>query len=253
MALTLNQIAARLRSLALSHKQVNSQYFGDPHEFDANGEIVYPACFVEQQPGTIDRTEHLQRFNFRVYFLNLVTVSTDTEGNETEVLSDMSSVAADFLSMVMSTVYQDDWVISPVNNVTSVTEVLGDMAAGVFVDVSIGVDFLADSCQVPAEDVTFETDFDMARTKILTYTGTGSEGSSFTVTGLAGKTVLAAYRAGSYKRGIVTLPTDSDKIKITGTDLGSYKGILSSDGTVALQTSDGLLSGEVLDFIIWST
>lgn len=257
MVLTLNQIIARLRSLALSHKQVSSFYFGDPWEFDTNGEVSYVACFVEQLPGTLDRLEHLQRFNFRVYFLNLVTVSTDTEGNETEVLSDMSSVAADFLAMVMSFDYQYDWTITPSNNFTSVTEVLGDMAAGVFVDIGISTDFLADRCQVPSEDVTFEEDFDMARTRLFSYTGTGLEGSSFTPTddntgvSLANRTVLAGYRAGFYKRILTTVPVDTEKIQVVGTDLGARKGILSTTGVVSLSAGDALVSGEILDFLLW--
>lgn len=251
MALTLNQIVSRMKSLALSHKQIRTTYFGDPHEFEYNGDVDYAACFIQQLTGSINRTEHLQKFVFRVYFLDRVGVSEDTEGNETEVLSDMSSVAADFVAMLSYFEYEHDMPVEPVSIVESITEVGGDMTAGVFMEVSIGVDYLADRCQVPADDVTFETDFDMARTKILTYTGTGSEGDSFTVSGLAGKIVLATYRAGSYKRGIVTLPTDSDKIKITGTDLGSNKGILAT-GVVGLETGDALTGGEILDFLIWS-
>jgi hypothetical protein len=91
----------------------------------------------------------------------------------------------------------------------------------------------------------------MARTRILTYTGTGGEGDTFTVTNLAGKVVLAVYRAGFYKRAIVDIPTDSDKIQVTGTDLGSSKGILSTTGGIKLQTGDALVPGEILDFIIW--
>ena len=249
--MTLNSVIDRVRTLALSHKQINSFYFGDVPEFDANGEVNYPACFLEITPGRVDRVEKMQAFNFRLYLVDLVPESTESEENETDVLSDMHSVCADLLSMLMYSEYEDDWRIAETSTVTPVTESLNDLVAGVYADIEIGVDFLADRCQVPADDVTFENDFDMARTRILTYTGTGSEGSSFTVTDLAGKIVLAAYRAGNYKRVIVTTPTDTDKIKVTGTDLGNRKGILSSDGTVALQTGDALMSGEVLDFILW--
>ena len=253
MALTLNQVLSRIRTLSLSHRQINSFYFGEVPEFDANGDVDYMACFAEQLPGTIDRSQHLQFFNFRIYLVDRVLVSEDTEGNEQDVLSDTASVAADLVAMLMY--YEntgDDWVVSEVNPVTPITEQLNDMVAGVFVEVSIGVEFIADRCQVPATDVTFEDDFDMARTKILTYTGTGSEGASFTVTGLAGKNVLAVYRAGGYKRAIVTTPTDSDSIRVTGTDLGSNKGILSTDGNVRLSSGDFLVSNEILDFLIWS-
>jgi len=251
MPLTLNQVIERIKTLALSHQQVNSFYYGDSWEFDANAEISFPAVFLESLPGSIDREQKLQRYNFRLYVLDRVSTAEGKDTYEQEVLSDTSSIAADMIAMLMYYEYEDDWLVVQNSPATQVTEVLNDMAAGTVIEIGINVDFLADRCQVPAEDVTFEEDFDMARTKILTYTGTGSEGSSFTVSGLAGKIVLAAYRAGDYKRIITTVPTDSDKLRVVGTDLGSYKGIQSTTGAVALQDNDALLNGEVLDFIIW--
>lgn len=257
MSLTLNQIVSRLRTLALSHKQLNSFYFGDVPEFDANGDIIYPACFAEQQPGSVNRTEKQQRFNMRLFFVDLVNVSQDTEGNETEVLSDMTSVANDFLAMLMYSEYEDDWLIADSAIISPITESLGDMVAGVILEVGILVDYLADRCQVPSDDVTFESDFDMARTRMFSYTATGSEGSSFTPTDvstgvtLANRVVLTGYRAGSYKRIITTVPTDTENIRVVGTDLGNRKGILSTTGAVGLSSGDALVSGEILDFIIW--
>lgn len=84
-------------------------------------------------------------------------------------------------------------------------------------------------------------------TKRLLYTATGAEGSSFTVPGLSGKSVLGAFRAELYKRAITTTPDEDDEIKITGTDQGGS--ILSSDGTVGLRSGDGLLLNEKLDFV----
>lgn len=248
--MTLNQVIERIKTLSLSHKQIGSFYFGDVPEFDANGDIVYPGCFLQQLPGSISRSGKKQFFNFRVHLYDRVLVSEDTEGNEQEVLSDIHSVAADLLSLLMSPAYEYDWTIEEITPVTPQTETLNDMVAGVFIDISVGVDFLADSCQVPSTDVTFSNDFDMARTRILTYNGTGVEGDSFTVSNLAGKTVLACYRATDYKRVITTVPTDTDKIQVVGTDLGDRKGILSTTGAVGLFTGDALMSGEVLDFLI---
>jgi len=247
---SLNQIVDRLRSLSLSHKQINSFYFGDPHEFTFNGEIEYGACFLELLPGSNSRATKFKTFSLRAYFLDRVGVSEDTEGNETEVLSDMSSVADDFLAMLRY--YEDDWEVNDDSTFTPHTEFLEDMVAGVSIEVRINVEFLSDRCQVPATDVTFETDFDMARTKILTYTASGSEGDSFTVTGLAGKTVLAVYRGGFYKRAKTTVPTDYDSIQVVGTDLGSNKGISSTTGVVGLVTGDSPVANEIIDFLIWS-
>lgn len=249
--MTLNEVISRVRTLALSHKQINSFYFGTVPEFDANGEIDYAACFLEIQPGIINRAERTQRYTFRVYFVDLVPEVTKSEENETEVLSDMYSVAADFMAMLNYTDYQDDWWIEPVTPQTPVEESLGDLVAGCYLDIGVNTEYDANRCQVPADDVTFETDFDMARTRLLTYTGTGSEGSSFSPTGLAGKIVLAVFRAGNYRRASVTLPTTSDTIQVVGTDLGDRKGILSTTGAVGLQTGDALVNGEIIDVLIW--
>lgn len=251
MALTLNQIISRLRSLALSHRQINHFYFGDPHEFTANGDITYPACFVESQPGVMNRTTKEQQFNFRVYFLDKVHVSQDTEENETEVLSDMSSVADDMIALILNPLYQDDWIVSETVIKALGTEQFDDMVAGVVIEVGIIVEFLPDSCAVPADDVEFEQTFDMPRTKIHTYTATGDE-NSFSVPTLSGKHILAVWRAGYYKRAVATAPDDSEKVQVGTTDLGSGRGILGT-GTVTLQTGDLLIEDEKVDFLYYGT
>lgn len=251
MALTLNQTIARIRTLALSHLQINSFYFGALPEFDTNGEINYAACFLEQRPGSIDRSERKQSFNFRIYFLDLVPESTNSEENETDVLSDMHSVAADFMAMLNYSEYQDDWWIEDGSSLVPVDETLNDLVAGVYMEFTVNTEYAADRCQIPTGSVIFENDIDMARTKILSYTGTGSEGNSFSVTNLSGKVVMTVYRATDYKRAIVTVPTDTDKIQIVGTDLGDRKGILSTTGFVGLVVGDSLISGEILDFLIY--
>lgn len=254
MALTLNQVIKRLETLALSHKQIKSFYRGAPVDFDIQGgagDNIYPALFCEKLPGSTNRTEHQHQYNFRLHFYDLVNIASGSQENEQEVLSDMDSVGLDFMAMIMSYTYQDIWQIVDNSSEESQVFQLGDLVGGSVREIGIKIDFLADNCQVPAEDVTFNEDFDMARTRILTYTGTGSEGSSFTVPDLAGKIVLSAYRAGFYKRTLTTVPTDTDKIQVVGTDLGNRKGIQSTTGAVSLQTGDALVSGEILDFIIW--
>jgi len=79
-----------------------------------------------------------------------VPESTNTEGNETEVLSDMFSVAADFMAMLNFTDYQADWWIEPVTPVTEIEEGLNDLVAGCYIDVVINTEYAADRCQVPA-------------------------------------------------------------------------------------------------------
>lgn len=246
--MTLNKIISRLRSLATSHKQINYFYYGEEQELEQYTDVQYPALFVTDQPGTIDKAQKLQTFNFRFWFLDRVGVSAGAEENEQDVKSDTAQVAADLIAMLGY--YEDDWIVSSSNAMTLVTEKTNDMVGGCFVDVGVSIDFLSDRCQVPVDDITFETEIDMARTRLLTYTGTGVEGDSFTVPLLAGKIVLAAYRATDYKRVITTVPTVTDKIQVVGTDIGDRKGILSTTGVVSLVSGDALMDGEILDFLI---
>jgi hypothetical protein len=86
-------------------------------------------------------------------------------------------------------------------------------------------------------------------TRIFTYTALGNEVTTFLVPGLAGKAILAIWRAGQYRRVINSTPDDSEEIKVAGTDLGANKGILSTTGYVTLETGDRLLPNEKLDFL----
>lgn len=161
----------------------------------------------------------------------------------------MSQVADDLISMLMNPLYQEDWVITDSTAKVFVTEVLGDMDAGVITDVGIAVDFLADSCVVPGEEVEFPQTIDMPRTKIYTYTAAGGE-NTFSVPTLSGKYVLAVWRAGFYKRAIATLPDESEKIQVGTVDAGSGQGIVS-DGTVTLQVGDILIAEEKVDLLYY--
>jgi hypothetical protein len=255
MALTLNQIIARLRTLALSHDQINSFYQGDPWEFDSNGDVTFPALFLEPVAGVIDRTERLTKYGFKCYFLDLVKVANDTEGNEQEVLSDMASVAEDFIAMLNYSGYQDDWLIEQRSSLSPVTEALNDMAAGQVLEIVIEVEFLSDRCQVPASEIVFEDDdggivlLDPAKKpRTLTYTSVGDSGDSFTVPSLAGKFVIAAFRAGSYKRVSVNATTDSEIIRVHG---AQQTGGIVATGTVDLEDGDTLINDEKLDFIYY--
>jgi len=250
--MTLNTIQSRLRSLALAHRQINHFYFGDEPEFDAQTDITFPGCFCVILPGSIDRINHLQNYIFRIYFLDLVHVAERTEENETEVLSDMDSVASDFVSMLLNPLYQDDWIVGDVTPTNPVTESLGDMVAGVFIDITLSTEYNADSCLVPADDVEFPQTIDMARTKIYKYTATGLEGNTISIPSLSGKYILALWRAMAYKRAIAVAPTDSEKIQVGTVDAGSGQGIVG-DGSFILQTGDALIVDEQLDILYYGT
>lgn len=161
--MTLNQVLSRIRTISLAHKQVNRFYFGKEWELLNDKKSEYACVLCEDQGGSIDRTTKQRVLNFRLYFLDLVNVSEDTEGNEQEVLSDMLSVAEDIIALLNNHDY-DDWMIQENSPLQFITEVFDDMNAGVYIDVAISVDYLTDRCQVPADNITIETDSNDMRT-----------------------------------------------------------------------------------------
>jgi hypothetical protein len=73
-------------------------------------------------------------------------------------------------------------------------EISEDYTGGVFVDVPVGIDFIADSCQVPQDAVTFpNTDLDMNVYDVI-YIADGTEGTTLSIPEIVGKKVLLITR-----------------------------------------------------------
>lgn len=161
--LTFNQILARIKNNALSHLQIDSFYQGDPHEFDEQSDnqtandVSYGACFCQPLPGSINRGDKIRVYNFKLTFLDRVEVG---KANEQEVQSDMDLVAQDFVAM-LGNPYYNDWELTNVSPVTFVTEMLGDMCAGVELDITINVDYIPNICQIPRDAILTEDGFDI--------------------------------------------------------------------------------------------
>lgn len=252
MGLTLNQIIKRFRSLALSHHQLKGFYFlGAREAIDLNPDADFGVCIVQQLPGEINRTEKLSTFRFRVYFLDKTGVSEETNENEQDVVSDMSQVAEDFLSLLYASDYQFDWDITTVNEATPHVEFIENWLAGCSVALGVSVPYLADRCSIPADNIEPENEFDMARTRIYPYSATGNEGDTWSIEELSGKHILAAWRAGSYKRPVATSPDDDEKIQVGTESLESGKGVLGN-GTVVLRTGDAPIANEKFDFLYYA-
>lgn len=75
----------------------------------------------------------------------------------------------------------------------------------------------------------------------------GGDGDSFIVSGIAGKKIWGVWRAGQFRKPILTVPTDSESIQVQGTELASNKGIVAN-GLIGLQATDFLVPGEKLEF-----
>lgn len=212
--MTLNQIIKRLKSLAEAHKQVNSFYYGDISEFEHQpaSDVNYPIVVVTHDTGTVSRTNKNREHNLIIYFLDLINVADQTEKNKEEVLSDMVSVMEDFVALMNSNDFQFTWSVSQDNNFTLIVNGNADVVGGAALQITVGVDNTTNRCQVPADDITSDTNYDLELTQLYNYTASGGE-TSIVITDLINKTILGVYRNQSFLRPISTNPTDTRQIK----------------------------------------
>lgn len=195
MILSLNQIKARLRTLALSHQQVNDFLFDQVADLTDEADIDYPVVVADLRTFDISRTQKKTNLRFTFYFLDRVDQAKNAKENLYEVVSDQLRVCEDYVAMLNSTAYQDDWMISKDNTGTVLREYKEDYLGGVSIDLTISTDYLADRCQVPSTDVEFnEPDpEDMKASYYYIYRATGTEGTTLS-TGLIGKYIILHIR-----------------------------------------------------------
>lgn len=144
--MTLNQITKKLTQIGNDHEQINFVFFGDVWERISNGEVTYPALFYNLTGATIIAKQIQYQFSF--YFMDRMLME-DT--NETEVISDMTLVAQDYIAQLR---YPKDygivtWTCGDNIPVTYFVESDPDFLAGAKCDITLTLPFLNDRCQVP--------------------------------------------------------------------------------------------------------
>ena len=141
------------------------------------------------------------KFVFEIWFLDLVDIDVLANGNQLDVLSDLSQIAGDFMAMLNFVDYQDDFTIVPSYNMEFYREKFEDMTIAVKTTVTIGIDYLSDRCAVPASGVQFEPAQPYSPSIRISdgtcynyiYNASGSEGNEITFASLAGKEILLVF------------------------------------------------------------
>jgi len=147
--MTLKQTISRLQTLAESHRQINHFFIGGFDEFLDDEDVTYPALFCELKPdSTISLTNRVANFNFTFYFFDLMDTANRSLANVWDVTSDMASVAQDYIALLKDQNYTD-WEVGDDYNMSIRDYELQDLTCGVSVDVTIGIRFDANRCQVP--------------------------------------------------------------------------------------------------------
>ena len=153
--MTLNQVVTRLKLLASSHDQINHVYFGDVAEWLANGEVVYPAVFIDTAGGAISKDNRATGWDFDIWFCDLADVAENSRGNELEVQSDLTSIAEDYKAMLVFNGYLTDWTVGEMSAFTYFKEKFEDIVIAVKMSIHVDIRFDSNRCVVPTS-LTFE-------------------------------------------------------------------------------------------------
>lgn len=194
--MTLNNVINRIKALALSHKQVRNFYQGLLTDFLTDKTTNYPSVFLQGVDGKISTAGHATTLNYRMFLLDLVNVSENSNANSQEVQSDMLLVAMDLVAQMNAGMF-DDWGLSTDNSLTLMYEDKDDVVAGCMLDFSLRIKFTQDLCQIPTDFINQIPAEDMKLVYDLKYIATGAEGTVISMAGLVGKRILLLIRGGN--------------------------------------------------------
>ena len=203
--MTLNQIVQRIKTIALGHNQVRKFYRGLVTDFLTDQTTKYPAVFLQDNGGKIStKNGQATTLSFKIFFVDLVHVSEDTNDNITDVHSDMISVAMDIIAQFNNGNY-NDWALSFDNNLQLLTEDDSDLFAGVVIDFSIRIMFKQNVCAIPTDITNYipidggSTTGTIAQLTVYDtkYIATGNEGLALSISEIVGKKILLITRESS--------------------------------------------------------
>lgn len=206
---------------------------GDPVEFLSNGDVRYPACFLELTGSRVDRDARQTVYAFRFWLCDLGDIAIDSAKNEVEVQSDLTSIAEDMVAMLGFTEY-NDWDIYTPGSIQYFTEKFEDLVVAVAMSLEVGVRFDANRCQAPADSVSFEIQQDMIVNNYV-YLGQGTENASLTVASLVSRNILMLFKG------------DKLLVPTTGTPgVNEYK---YTSGTGLFEFGNDIENGQVIQIL----
>lgn len=193
--MTYNQVINRIKTISLAHRQVRTFKRGlQQDELSDDKQVLYPAVFLNETSGNVSLVNNAATFCFRLKVLDLVHVSEHAKENELDVLSDTMSILLDLLAQMNYGAY-NDWKISTGNAIASYVENDGDMNAGWYMDMCIGIIYDQNVCVVPS-DLIPEIEPNELDVKVYDYkyVADGTEGATIHIDEIVGKKILLVTR-----------------------------------------------------------
>ena len=142
MKVTLNQLIAKLQSIATSHAQINDFFFGDIADLGTEKPMQYPVLFADISPSN---------FNYKVISLNFQLMVMDIVkkdlSNENDVMSDTLQILEDVIIELRNP--SEVFLIQDSITLTPFMDSQGDEVAGWTANLTINVPSTYNSCAIP--------------------------------------------------------------------------------------------------------
>lgn len=143
--MTLNKVNEKIKIFSNNHPQLNTVRFGEMPMSQNTDKIFYPCLFYDLTPSKISVKEKGIYFGFEFSFADLRNLE---KTNEVEVISDLTSISADFAAWFYSYINQNYWEVESLSDLQYFLEGNKDNAIIAKITVVIKVDFTANACEV---------------------------------------------------------------------------------------------------------
>ena len=142
--LTLNQIKIILLAWFNNHAQINSTYYEDDFDFNAERNILYPVCNIEYLNSVLNDkvTSHI----FKIVIGDIT--EPDNHDMEDEVFSDSLQVAEDFFTYLQNF---EGFMFNKNATLNKFVDDTGDRVTGVVFTISLGVIRPQNWCDTPTK------------------------------------------------------------------------------------------------------
>ncbi len=143
MKVSLNQLIAKLQTIATNHEQINSFFFGDIADLGTEKPMQYPVLFADVAPSN---------FTYKVIGLNLQIMVMDIVkkdlSNENDVISDTLQIIEDVIIELRNP--SEIFLIQDSINLTPFSDSQGDEVSGWTANITINIPSTYNSCAVPS-------------------------------------------------------------------------------------------------------
>ena len=144
--MTLNQIIAKIKTQAESHKMVGKFAVGAEFDFAVDEVKYYPLVWLVPNGFTFNTEQRLVSYNFAMLVMDR---QFESSSNTIEVLSDTAGIIIDIVTLLKRNVADSDFDINVNGQAEPFFDSKTDVVAGHGLDFVINTPYLESYCDIP--------------------------------------------------------------------------------------------------------